>query len=370
LGKLSAAQQEAVLLHGISSPVFAYAAAATPPNAAKPAEAEQQVTGATKVELSPAAQRLQQAREALELLTRISRMLRQGGEDRWALVEERLSKTFDQIIEASAGTVTLGTKGNDGISGWSDVSIDAGEGDDVISAWSGSRVEGGAGNDTIDVWSDSTASGGDGDDLIKSWSNSVVSGGAGDDVIDAWSETSVDGGEGNDIIKAWSDSRVSGGAGDDVINAWSETEVDGGEGDDVISAWTDSRVNGGDGNDVISAHTGSVVTGGRGDDAITLRNDAVAAYDAGDGHDKLATLGDSTIRFGAGITADSVSFSFEGNSVRIAFAGSETDSITLTKTFRGTTTLAFADGSTLEVPRPADEMISLPVTGGNLNKVA
>jgi hypothetical protein len=308
-------------------------------------------TAAATVELSPEARRLQQAREALELLTWLSQTLRGGANDRWDQISRRLSRTFDQIIEATANAVTLGTSGADAIYGWSDADVRAGEGDDYVDVWSNSRVDGGVGNDFIKAWSGSEVTGGDGDDVVDAWSDSRVDGGAGNDVIKIWSGSSAEGGDGDDVIDAWSETKISGGAGDDIIKAWSNSEVTGGEGDDVIEVWSDSQADGGEGNDTISAYSGSVVTGGRGDDTIRLGPQATAVFNAGDGHDQVAVVGGGTIRFGAGIAADSVRFSFEEDGVRISFSGSEDDSITVNMGAAGAS-LAFADGTTMDVPQP------------------
>jgi hypothetical protein len=357
--------QEGSVLRNISSAATAYVAASTnahgAPRPLQPAKTTSGATSAeaTKIELSPAAQRLQQAREALELLTRLSRAMRGGGDDRWDQINQLLSRTFDQIIEAASDTVTLGTDGADAISGWTNIDVQAGDGDDAVSGWSGSKVDGGGGNDLVDVWSDSSVSAGDGNDMVKAWSNSQVSGGNGDDVIDAWSGSRVSGGNGNDVIKAWSDSAVNGDDGDDVIDAWSESRVSGGNGNDVIKASSDSVVNGDDGDDVISAWSNGRVTGGRGNDEISIAHDSVAVFNVGDGKDNVTTLGSGNqIQFGAGLTADQVSFSFDGDKTHITFAGNENDAIMLTRT-AGNVTLSFADGTTLDVPpvpRPQSDL--------------
>lgn len=222
------------------------------------------------------------------------------------------------------------------------------DGDDTLTGWSNSLADGGAGNDSIDVWSNSIVDGGDGDDTVRAWSNSTIYGGNGDDIIDAWSGSVVDGGAGNDVIRAWSDSAVQGGDGDDSIDVWSNSKVEGGAGNDRISAWSNSYVDGGDGDDVIQAHSNSVVIGGRGNDTISVHNDSTVRFNTGDGQDVIYAGPNTTIEFGAGISAKNTRVEISGSVATITFADS-TDSLTLHVDHRFPASLAFADGSSLSV---------------------
>ncbi len=229
------------------------------------------------------------------------------------------------------------------------------DGDDAISGWSKTLADTGDGNDTINVWSDSVVDAGAGDDVIKAWSNSVVYGGAGNDRIDVWSGSIVDGGDGDDIIKAWSDTTVLGGAGNDVISAWSNSTVNGGDGDDVISVGSDSVAEGGAGNDSIYTYGNAIVSGGAGDDMISVGPDSVVNFARGDGHDTIYADRNTSIQFGAGISAGKTHVSVSDNVATITFEGSD-DAITLHLGPRGPATLAFADGTTMSVEgglRPA-----------------
>lgn len=294
----------------------------------------------TSIEISLSAQRLRDAREALDMLNRLLDTLRSGGDSRWMKLEQLVDRTFDRLVEANADTVIFGTGGNDTINARSNSAVYGRGGNDVISAWSRSYVDGGAGNDTLKTWSGSVAHGGSGDDVIDVWSDSHADGGAGNDVIRAWSGSVADGRDGDDVIQAWSDSYVDGGAGNDVIKAWSGSTVHGGAGDDVIDVWSNSTVHGGTGNDVIS-----------------LGGDSTAIFDAGDGHDVVTTKSNDVIRFGSGLGVDQIRFSFDGDNTIITFDGNEQDSITLTQRGPGNgATLAFADGTTIKVPVNPDSL--------------
>jgi hypothetical protein len=328
----------------------------------------------TSVEISLSAQRLKDAREALDMLNRLLDTLRSGGDSRWMKLGQLVDRTFDRLVEANADTVIFGTGGNDTInarsnsavygrggndviSAWSRSYVDGGAGNDTLKTWSGSVAHGGSGDDVIDVWSDSHADGGAGNDVIRAWSGSVADGRDGDDVIQAWSDSYVDGGAGNDVIKAWSGSTVHGGAGNDVIDVWSNSTVHGGAGNDVIKAWSGSTVHGGAGDDVIDVWSNSTVHGGTGNDVISLGGDSTAIFDVGDGHDVVTTKSNDVIRFGSGLGVDQIRFSFDGDNTIITFDGNEQDSITLTQRGPGNgATLAFADGTTIKVPVNPDSL--------------
>lgn len=224
-----------------------------------------------------------------------------------------------------------GTDGNDTLSGWSSSLVDSGDGDDQISVWSESIVDGGAGNDTIKAWSDSKVYGGDGDDRI-----------------DVWSDSQADGGDGDDVIKAWSNAIVTGGAGNDTISAWSDSKVDGGDGDDHISVWSGSVVDGGAGNDTIYAISDTDVSGGAGDDIISVGANAVVRFAAGDGKDEVYADLNTKLQLGEGLSPDRTQISVSGSTATISF-GDGSDQITLHLSPRGPATLAFADGTTMQI---------------------
>jgi hypothetical protein len=235
-----------------------------------------------------------------------------------------------RLQELGLATVS-GTDGNDKLNGWSGSLVDAGDGNDTVNVWSGSVVDAGAGSDTV-----------------KAWSESRVHGGAGDDRIEVWSDSQVDGGDGADVIRAWSNSIVAGGAGNDDISGWSGSQIDGGEGDDVISVWSDSIASGGAGNDTIYAAGGAIVAGGTGDDTISVGGDSTISFAAGDGKDSIFADINTRLELGGGISRDKTHVTVSGHTATITFDGSD-DQITLNLDPRGPATLAFADGSTMEV---------------------
>lgn len=165
-----------------------------------------------------------------------------------------------------------GGAGNDTLQGGG--SLSGGDGDDLMTTnvFTG-YAQGGQGNDTI------TGSGGSG------YSNLSVEGGAGDDWIDSYAlnnHLNAYGGDGNDTIDggAQMNVRIEGGIGDDLVTGHRET---GGPG--VISLL------GGDGNDVVSAANSNgdcTVEGGSGDDVLSGRTaQGMVTIDGGDGNDTL-----------------------------------------------------------------------------------
>lgn len=185
----------------------------------------------------------------------------------------------DSIINFAARSLIDGEEGNDFITNdfdsrgyWGDgsnVTIDAGDGDDLIDGNSGESVKifGGKGSDTVYNWKEGnkvTIAGGDGSDFITNYggSNLSIAGGDGDDNISNregwyWNEqtqkdeytvpdnATILGGKGNDRIYNYGNkASVNGGVGNDYIyngiwestNTWgSQVTLDGGAGDDTIS---------------------------------------------------------------------------------------------------------------------------------------
>ncbi|MEL7093049.1 MAG: hypothetical protein AAFN94_15055, partial [Pseudomonadota bacterium] len=185
-----------------------------------------------------------------------------------------------------------GSAGNDTISisaVLSDLSVDAGTGDDTVTVGDGafldtSTIAAGDGEDAINFTGEvSSISGGAGDDTITAdfARGTTITGGTGDDVITGVSTLSdavvIDGGDGNDTLSSlgtdgtYSDNaRLIGGAGDDVIVA---------AGLGSAGAAYDIIADGGAGNDTITLATGPVT-----DDGLLFNVPPISAT-GGDGTD-------------------------------------------------------------------------------------
>lgn len=192
---------------------------------------------------------------------------------------------------------TLAMKGGDDvlansgfILGSNGVAIDMGDGNDQITLEDGSQVFGeirlGTGNDTlsaVDVESDLTIDAGAGNDTVTSGlGDDLISGGAGDDVID--------GSEGDDTLKGDAgNDRLLGGLGDDILFGGDGNDtLSGGEGNDTLygDAGNDT-IDGDDGNDRIYAGGGAdFVYGGAGDDRV-YGSDGNDEVHGGEGNDEL-----------------------------------------------------------------------------------
>lgn len=201
----------------------------------------------------------------------------------------------------------------------------------------------------------------DGNDKLNGWSGSLVDAGDGDDTVDVWSGSVVDTGAGDDSVRAWSESKVYGGAGNDTISAWSDSKVDGGDGNDQISVWSNSTADGGAGDDQIYAAGEANVSGGTGDDTISVGVNSTVNFAAGDGKDTVYAGLNTTVKLGEGLSQDKTHVAVSGNTATITFDGSD-DQITVNLGPRGPATLAFADGSTMEI-QPETNAMRLSKTG-------
>ena len=118
------------------------------------------------------------------------------------------------------------------------------------------------------------------------------------------------------------------------------------------------------GNDTIYANGGNdIIYGGTGNDDLRGGDGAdTYVYNLGDGLDKIMDLAESTacdtIRFGAGITADDLSYRAEGSDLRIVVKGEETQGLILRDYISNVPSyslssrnkiIEFADGSTINL---------------------
>lgn len=203
----------------------------------------------------------------------------------------------DLLVSGSGGLYSSsdyldGGSGNDTLQGGGGLS--GGDGDDLMStnAFTG-YATGGQGNDTISGtggagYSNLTVDGGDGNDSIDSYAlnnHLNVYGGEGNDTIEGGAQMNakVDAGTGDDVVTAYratggpGDVTVLAGDGNDAVTATNyngNCSVDGGIGDDVLSARTSQgsvTIDGGAGNDTLtSAHGVATLTGGEGSDLFVL----------------------------------------------------------------------------------------------------
>jgi trimeric autotransporter adhesin len=201
--------------------------------------------------------------------------------------------------------------------------IDAGDGDDIVHGGGGNDfILGGTGNDRI--YGDNSIAGQEG--LYRNFDgNDEIHGGSGDDTIAGMGGNDVlYGDEGDDIILGDHESIAAANGGDDVIFGGAGKDhiggnggndrIDGGEGDDEIGGNEgNDTLTGGAGNDSIVGHDGNdILDGGLGNDA--LRGDAgndIYLINGAWGRDAIYGLDDSDagqdiIRFGVGITPDSI----------------------------------------------------------------
>jgi len=222
------------------------------------------------------------------------------------------------------------------------VTIDAGNGDDVVDNngkvhytsnyivdyyrfSDNTSINGGAGNDSIQNYSDnSTLIGGAGDDtIVNKDSGSAynmtrylgrkvsIDGGSGNDLIEnGGTNVTINSGEGNDfIINGWygNYSTTNAGSGKDTIeNNCGKVTINSGTGNDSINnKATSVIINAGTGNDTIKVELSSnTINGGAGNDRISLGSDAtnnLVQYKSGDGNDKIYGFNEtSTLQIGGG----------------------------------------------------------------------
>ena len=250
------------------------------------------------------------------------------------------------------------------------VNISATSGDDLLFGMNlADTISGLEGNDTIHGNGDAdTLSGNDGADSIL--------GGAGDDFIegnadsdkvfgDAGADT-VYGNDGDDFVSGGDDNDVVyGGAGSDWVQGQSGAFFNTGTNSVDISGVTgvaQDTLYGGAGNDLlIGSYGNDRLEGGADNDTyIGLGGVDTYVYNIGDGDDLIfdASLEESILEFGVGITAADISFSrvsisgYVSNTLRIDVEGS--GYIAMHNQFlnpaAGITTINFADGSSLAPP--------------------
>ena len=129
------------------------------------------------------------------------------------------------------------------------------------------------------------------------------------------------------------------------------------DGNDTVNAWAGNDIiYGGKGNDVIDAGNGNdTLVGGEGNDTLTGGvGDDTYIYNLGDGFDTISdTDGTDKIVLGTGITADMLSFSRDGNDLRIIINNDKLQGFLLKNQFAvGTSkieSIEFADESTLSL---------------------
>ncbi|WP_431854129.1 cadherin domain-containing protein, partial [Azospirillum sp.] len=187
------------------------------------------------------------------------------------------------------------------------------------------------------------------DGLFGYGGNDTLIGGAGAD--------GVYGGDGDDLIDFSADGGDDGAADGGNGNAGNDTVI-GNNGNNILY--------GEDGNDVLSGNAGSdnllggtgndTLTGGTGNDTLQGQDgDDVFIIEAGDGNDTIyAGLGTDTVAFGAGFSADMVSFVRSGGNLVVSFAD-RSEQVTLNSQFQANSAaerLRFADGREVDLLSP------------------
>jgi Ca2+-binding RTX toxin-like protein len=278
--------------------------------------------------------------------------------------------TGDDVLRGGAAADTL--QGGDGAD-----TLYAGEGNDTLLGDAGNdELHGGAGNDQLsggadadELFGDSgadTLSGGAGDDVLHGGSgNDTLSGDAGNDILrgDGGSDT-LSGGEGNDEL--YGTGELFGGNGDDVLEG--RGTLDGGAGNDLLQGQGSDTLLGGAGDDVLIANTdawqqtANTLEGGTGADQLfgSYGND-VYRFNLGDGQDVVTetpqdgafsniTPSEDTLEFGAGISAEDLSYVRSGKDLQISHANG-TDGILIKNWFQEpnnhfkVNSFVFADGT-------------------------
>ena len=231
----------------------------------------------------------------------------------------------DLIVNEGADSTILGGAGDDSIANTvaSNVMIDGGDEADALANSDGSNVSilGGAGDDTIENTGGLNASilAGDGDDSIYNDAGSSevsIDAGAGNDIIDDFASfVYINGGSGNDSISTAGEVMnvtIDGGADDDFIYNYemaTAISISAGAGNDTISNYgSNVTILGGAGNDsIVSWETADAVTmdAGAGDDFIALMSEegsALINYTAGDGNDTITGFkATDTLQIGDGV---------------------------------------------------------------------
>jgi Ca2+-binding RTX toxin-like protein len=261
--------------------------------------------------------------------------------------------TGDDVLRGGAAADTL--QGGDGAD-----TLYAGEGNDTLLGDAGNdELHGGAGNDGLsggdgadELFGDSGAdalAGGAGDDVLHGGSgNDTLSGNAGNDILygDGGSDT-LTGGEGNDEL--YGTGELFGGNGDDVLEG--RGTLDGGAGNDQLQGQGSDTLLGGAGDDVLIANTdpwqetSNILEGGAGADQLfgSYGND-VYRFNLGDGQDVITETpqdgafsniipSEDTLEFGAGISAEDLSYIRSGKDLQVSHANG-TDGILIKNWFQ------------------------------------
>ncbi len=307
--------------------------------------------------------------------------------------------SFDTVIQGGTGIDTLTVEGTGGVSvnilGASIEIVNGGSGDDNFTTFlnppqpppsideyyrartihgndgndvlhgvyaDGDMLYGDSGNDTLDGWLGADyLSGGTGDDRLTGWGDGsagdTLIGGTGDDVYEV---------DGADIIVESANEGT-----DTVIVGSSHTLGDNLENMTMTMWFASGDLTGNASNNVLTGNeTANVLTGlGGNDQLIGGAGSDTYVFHIGDGADTIqdtALIGEENrIRFGQGITAQSLSFVDEGGALRIDI-GANGDSIRLLN-FNGASqtvvqTVEFSDGSTAN-------LLDLMNNSGNLNLI-
>ena len=247
----------------------------------------------------------------------------------------------DLLIGGGGADTLLGGSGDDEIQG---------DGTGIDRSYSGNdSLEGGSGNDRMfgNDGNDSLYGGEDNDTV---WGDGQ-SGQAGDDYLD--------GGEGDDqLLGGAGADNIFGGSGNDIL--WGDEDsnsepvgndhLDGGLGEDTLyGGGGDDTLLGGAGEDIIQGNAGNnLFDGGTGDDRLfgETGNDTYL-FNLGYGIDRFADKGGvNSVRFGPGITMDSLAISVSNNSqgdVLILSVGSDAVRL-LHMTTWSASKFIFADG--------------------------
>ncbi|WP_122317458.1 calcium-binding protein [Pseudomonas cichorii] len=274
-------------------------------------------------------------------------------------------------IEAIRLKAIEGTEKDDAIQGHVD--------DDVIAAGAGNDyVDAGDGNDVVN--------GGDGNDtLYGSSGNDTLNGDNGDDLLIGGSGLdTLLGGAGNDTLQGYG--LLDGGSGDDLLEG--SGELLGGDGQDILRGQGSDTLSGGAGNDVLEAYSTpwirntNTLSGGTGDDSLYGSfGDDTYLFNLGDGRDLLverragqaySNIAPSfdTLRFGEGISLQSLSFTRTGNDLLISHSNG-TDAITVQNWYQEPSEhfklerLEFADGSVLSGNDVEARAITLGTSGND-----
>ncbi len=224
-------------------------------------------------------------------------------------------------VDVEARVVTLGSAEADTLMGYRSHhdQIRAGGGDDKVWGRAGDDViYGEAGNDYLD--------GDEGNDSLY--------GGEGDDnLVGRVGDDRLEGGVGKDSLQGMEgDDTLIGGDGDDSLFGGADNDhLQGGNANDYLDA--------GDGNDIVNGGAGNdQLKGGAGDDAyITGTGNDTVVIDANGGHDTIDAKagGSNGILFGAGLTADRLTFKQDGDDLLIKVDDGSEQSVRVTDHFVG-----------------------------------